>query len=182
MQASTNVPEASLHAVARLTKAQKRDLFGMGAAAVLTTALIAAPAVLPLVESAHQDQELADAAHDAPVVSVANVPAAQPVALPTAAAGAQPVTIARVEVVPASIQRRAAPAQRRLRSTPLPPAIRTIALPSPAVASGPEPAILVATAAVDRPSRPLARKLAGFLTGDGTYSVRPFPTVSANRH
>jgi len=167
MQASTPVPGPPVPASVRLTRAQKRDLFGMGVAAVITTALIAVPAVLPLVGNAHD----APPAH-----SIADTPPLAP-----AVSIAQPVTVARVEAVPAAIQRTAVPAQRRLRATSLPPAIRRVGLPSPAIASGPAPTILAANVAIDRSSRPLARRFAGFLTGDGTYSVRPFPTVSADR-
>jgi hypothetical protein len=145
----------------------------MGAAAVFTTALIAAPAVVPVLESTRHDQELADTAHDVPApASVANAPAVAP---------AQPLTVARVEAVPVATHRTVVPARRRLRTTSLPPAIR-LGLPSPAIATGPAPTILAANVVIDRPSRPLARKLAGFVTGDGTYAVQPFPRISSDRH
>ena len=173
MQASSQGPGPQGSAGARLTRAQKRDLLGMCAAAVITTALMAVPAVLPLVDGTHHDQQLAEPVHDAPMRSIPITPVV---------VVAQPVRVAHVEVVPPAIEQTAVPLRRRLRATSLPPAIRVTGLPLPAIASGPAPTILATTMGIERPSRPLARKLAGFLTGDGTYSVRPFPTVTAGRH
>jgi hypothetical protein len=43
------------------------------------------------------------------------------------------------------------------------------------------PDVVTVSARMDTPRRPLARRLAGFLTGDGTHTIRPFPTVSTER-
>jgi hypothetical protein len=49
------------------------------------------------------------------------------------------------------------------------------------VASANPSTIAAASAAAHRSSKPFGRKLAGLFTGDGTYSVRPFPTVPSER-
>ena len=37
------------------------------------------------------------------------------------------------------------------------------------------------SAAREEPRKPLSRRLTGWLTGNGTHSVRPFPTIPADR-
>jgi hypothetical protein len=41
--------------------------------------------------------------------------------------------------------------------------------------------VVTVSARMESPRKPLARRLAGFLTGDGSHTIRPFPTVPADR-
>ena len=138
----------------RLSWTQKLDLLGMSAAAVITTALIAAPMIGPYV--GNEEGGLEAEPHSSLVVAVA-VPDARPIAVSTTSAsvaGLRPKQPLAPRAVATGLDRivRVSPAQ-----------------------------IVAANAASSRSSKPLGRKLAGLLTGDGTYSVRPFPTVPADR-
>lgn len=130
----------------RLSRAQKRDLLGMSAAAVITTALIAAPAIVPRE-------------HEAPPLVVRSIVLATVAPIHAAGQIQTPVEIRMAE--------RAVTARRRDSAAP------------PASARGTR--VTAVAARLDASGKPLARKLAELLTGDGTYIVRPFPTVPAER-
>jgi len=144
----------------RLSSAQKRDLLGMSAAAVITTALIAAPILLP---------------HDAGVPALLD-PAtitAEAVPVPLLIQSIGPSTL-NAHVTPASVtvtparrrERPMAPAQARLTSRPM---------------TTSAPLLVAVNTTGSRASKPLGKRIAGLFTGDGTYSVRPFPTISTER-
>ena len=144
----------------RLSSAQKRDLLGMSAAAVITTALIAAPILLP---------------HDTgipPLVNPATI-TAQAVPVPLLIQSISPSTFNARATRPAPA---AVPARRRERpaSSPVRLASRPIPTTSPVL-------VAVNTTGMRAPSKPLGKRIAGIFTGDGTYSVRPFPTISTER-
>ena len=144
----------------RLSSAQKRDLLGMSAAAVITTALIAAPILLP---------------HDTgipPLVDPAII-TAQAVPVPLLIQSISPSTFTARATPSASA---AVPARRRERpaSSPVRLASRSISTTSPVL-------VAVNTTGVRASSKPLGKRIAGIFTGDGTYSVRPFPTISTER-
>ena len=129
----TSFLTSPLPAPARLSSAQKRALFGQALAAVITTALIAAPILTPPSGSVDATFETA-----LPAESFAGIAMAVAVAQPAAPRG-RPTLVRGVSRAP----------------------IRT---------EGPVMARAVAR-------KPLSRKLTGWLTGDGTHTVRPFPTV-----
>ena len=144
----------------RLSSAQKRDLLGMSAAAVITTALIAAPILLP---------------HDAGVPALVDPVAitAEAVPVPALIQSIGPSTL-NTHVTPASVtvtparrrERPMAPAQARLTSRPM---------------TTSAPLLVAVNTTGSRASKPLGKRIAGLFIGDGTYSVRPFPTVSTER-
>jgi hypothetical protein len=144
----------------RLSSAQKRDLLGMSAAAVITTALIAAPIFLP---------------HDTGVPALVNPT--------TLTAEAVPVPLLIQSISPSTLNARVTPAA-------LPPAAarrreRAMASPQVRLASRPiamsTPVLVAVNTTGSHPSKPLGKRIAGLFTGDGTYSVRPFPTISTER-
>ena len=143
---------SQVDAPARLSFAQKRDLFGQAVAAVITTALIAAPLVTPAPETA--------------LIPAFPIVAAMPSPLVVAPGALR-------EFAPASL------AARRFRAyesagTPVPtagPLART-AFAASIMRVG-------SSATRDAPRKTLSRRLTGWLTGSGTHSVRPFPTVRA---
>jgi len=144
----------------RLSSAQKRDLLGMSAAAVITTALIAAPILLP-----H--------ATGVPALVEPTTITAEAVPVPLLIQSISPSTL-NARVVPVALS--PAPARRRERPMGSPQArlaSRPIAMSTPVL-------VAVNTNA-SRPSRPIGKRIAGLFTGDGTYSVRPFPTISTER-
>jgi hypothetical protein len=146
----------------RLSCAQKRDLLGMSAAAMVTTMVIAAPWLIP-------SEPAAPMLVDPAVLSVSAVPA------PAMIASINEGTFDR-GAVPASTV-----AKKRRE--------RTAILSSPArLASTPmlttNAPVVVAAAAVTMPpsnAKPLGKRIAGLFTGDGTYTVRPFPSIPAER-
>ena len=144
----------------RLSSAQKRDLLGMSAAAVITTALIAAPMLLP------RDTGV-------PALVDPTTITAQAVPVPLLIQSISPSTL-NARVTPAAVS--PAPARRRDRPMASPQvrlASRPMAMSTP---------VLVATNMTgSRPSKPIGKRIAGLFTGDGTYSVRPFPTISTER-
>jgi len=132
----------------------------MSAAAVITTALIAAPILLP---------------HDAGVPALVD-PAtitAEAVPVPLLIQSIGPSTL-NTHVTPASVtvtparrrERPMAPAQARLTSRPM---------------TTSAPLLVAVNTTGSRASKPLGKRIAGLFTGDGTYSVRPFPTISTER-
>jgi len=146
----------------RLSRAQKRDLLGMSAAAVITTALIAAPILLP---------------HDAGVPALLDPAtiAAEAVPVPLLIQSIGSSTL-NAHVTPATVTVTPAPARRRERPV-APPQARLASRPMTTSA----PLLVAANTTAARASKPLGKRIAGLFTGDGTYSVRPFPTISTER-
>src|SRR3954470_7327684 len=145
----------------RLSNAQKRDLLGMSAAAMITTALIAAPMLLP---------------HDSGAPLLVNPSILMAEAIPTPAL--IPMRSRAVESVSGRMSPVAAPRRRRERAVLPSSPVRLASMPIATVA----PPVLVAVEASNaRPSKPLGKRLAGLLPGDGTYTVRPFPTIPTER-
>jgi hypothetical protein len=152
VDANANVAAADGTRPVRLSWTQKLDLLGMAAAAVITTGLIAVPMVGPYVG---EDGQL-DAQPRAALVTAVAAPDSRPIAA---------LAIA-TSTVPAA-------ATRRIAARPIAGLTRAAtAAPSQGVA---------ASAASGRSPKPFGRKLAGLFTGDGTYAVRPFPTVPSER-
>lgn len=153
MDATRNVGDLRDDSV-RLSSAQKRDLLGMSAAAVITAGLMVAPAILP------RDQD------PTPLAS-RSVPSEATAPVFVAMRFEPPVVVTTI------------PARHALTT-------RRTTTASPAWVPGPSTTttstIVALTARMDTPRKPLARRLAGFLTGDGTHAIRPFPTVSTERH
>jgi hypothetical protein len=141
---------------ARLSYAQKRDLAGIAASAVLSTVLIAAPVVGPLLT---RDE------------------AAPPAVLLTASAAPRPASVPSGPIVAAAavVPQKAARPDRRVRAAIVPPLALPPASSVSAAAASPDADNPPASAQ----RKPLARRLTGILTGDGSYTVRPFPTVPA---
>jgi hypothetical protein len=154
VDANANVAAADGTRQVRLSWTQKLDLLGMAAAAVITTALIAAPMVGPYVD---EDEAGLDAAPHASLVMAVAVPDSRQIA-----------AVAR-----SSSARTTASEKRPIAARPL-AAMSRLATANPST-------IAAASAAAHRSSKPFGRKLAGLFTGDGTYTVRPFPTVPSER-
>jgi hypothetical protein len=159
-----------------LSSAQKRDLLGHAVAAVITTALMAAPLVN---SNGARGSSATDPA--APVLASAAVAGIPAVSTSSAAA---PVTTLTQLTPPAERepQRTSAP-RRRPRAGARSAALTAVAAPVTADSFGNMAYARVTNASVlDESSRkPRPRKLVSWLTGDGTHSVRPFPTVSTDR-
>jgi len=145
----------------RLSNAQKRDLLGMSAAAMITTALIAAPMLLPRGSASPL---LVD-----PTVLTAE---AVPTPLLIQTLGTRPAELTPVRTAAVVSVKR-----HRDRATAASSPVRLVGRPLPASA----PVLVAVNTSVPRASKPLGKRLAGLFTGDGTYSVRPFPTVSTER-
>jgi hypothetical protein len=151
----------------QLSSAQKRDLLGMSAAAVITTALIAAPIFL-------QHDTAPPTLVDPTVITAEAVPA------PVLIQAISPATFDRhfVRSAPASVSTSAsAPVRRRARADVAP--VRASLSSRPIAMAA--PVLVAANMTSVRPSKPLGKRIAGLFTGDGTYSVRPFPTISTER-
>jgi hypothetical protein len=164
----------------RLSAAQKRDLVGQAVAAVITAALIAAPLVVPRETDALRATNTPIAA---PLVT-ARVVAAAPAAVPGAPApvGGAPAAIAGD---PAAV---AGPPTAVLVSLAAPSiarrerAVSALLVVQAEHAAPPVTAASTASAGRDAPRKALGRRFAVLLTGDGSHSVRPFPTVATTRH
>jgi hypothetical protein len=171
---STSTVSSLVDVPARLSPAQKRDLVGQAVAAVITTALIAAPLINPPSSGADVSSETA-------------LPAQSFVGAVTAVAvkdAATPIATARR---PRAITRGRLRTDGRLIASAVPPMmmqpnviamtqLRTVGT------SGYVPGV---DAAPERSGsrKPLSRKVTGWLTGDGSHTVRPFPTFAvAARH
>lgn len=153
---------------ARLSWAQKRDLAGQAVAAVVTTALIAAPFITPPPGSRGASSE-----PTLPAQSFVGVAAAVSVA------DADPISVVRPRARAA-----ARPARARLETRLVANAGPAVAIQAEAIGtSGASGSVAVAEMDVDRETqrKPLARKLTGWLTGDGTHAIRPFPTVATRQ-
>jgi hypothetical protein len=147
---------------ARLSYAQKRDLVSQAFAAVVTTALIAAPLIGPSPGSSGD------------VASEGTLPAQSFARVVTAVAVAGPSASSVRPDRPRAARAKLRTVSGRLQATP----VSTIAMQPAFVAAS---ADLRATSERAGSRKPLSRKLTGWLTGDGTVSVRPFPTVAAVR-
>jgi hypothetical protein len=140
-----------------LSSAQKRDLLGQALAAVITTALIAAPLITP--------------SSGGPDVAESTLPA-------QSFAGTVPA-IALAEERPAAPQQ-VARARVRASGRLMASAVPAMALQPRVMASTGYARLMTASAARSESRKPLSRKLTGWLTGDGTHTVRPFPTVAGS--
>lgn len=160
----------------RLSSAQKRDLLGMSAAAVITTALIAAPILLP-----HQTG--IPLLVDPTVITASAVPTLA--LIPTISSSTLDTHVARS--VAAST-----PTRRRERAPLTSSSSSYSSSSSSSSSSGPvrlasrpiaasAPVLMAVNTTSVRPSKTFGKRLAGIFTGDGTYSVRPFPTISTER-
>lgn len=148
---ATTHPLASRNiAPAHLSLVQKCDLAGQAVAAVITAGLIAAPFVL--------------GGSSAPLAAVPRVEAVVSVGLTPQEIAGVPVKLEAVPTASAGQRRRALPSKSvRLEAT---------AFRADIPAMPPS-----ATTKKDGSRKPFGRKLAGLLTGDGAYTVHPFPTV-----
>jgi len=79
-------------------------------------------------------------------------------------------------VMPAAVTVTPPPTRRRERPMP-PPQARLTSRPMTTSA----PLLVAVNTTGSRASKPLGKRIAGLFIGDGTYSVRPFPTVSTER-
>jgi hypothetical protein len=151
MDATRNVGDLRDDSV-RLSSAQKRDLLGMSAAAVITAALMVAPAILP------RDQD------PTPLAS-RSVPSITTAPVLVATRFEPPVVVTTMPARHILMTRRTATGSAAWA-------------PRPATTTA---TVVAVTARMDTPRKPLARRLAGFLTGDGTHAIRPFPTIPTER-
>ena len=156
---ATSTLSAPVDVPARLSSAQKRDLLGQAFAAVVTTALIAAPFLGPSSGSTESPEGPLPAQSFAGAVSVVTV--------------AERANVPR----PRPIVRAKRPAAERLMASAVPV---TMLQPQAVVASG-DLRDLDDTPMRSAPRKPFSRKLTGWLTGDGTHTVRPFPTIPSVR-
>jgi hypothetical protein len=148
---SPQVSEARDAQPARLSAEQKRDLAGQALAAVLTTAMMMASFGL--------------LTRDVPLPAIAAVAGG----VPAVGAVGTPVAIPTPPQAPR-------PAARR--------SIRLENVDARAQVNEVAPATSTAAAESGKRGRDrgrFARRLAGLLTGDGSYAVRPFPSVSTER-
>ena len=158
---TASIAQSNVDVPARLSFAQKRDLVSQAFAAVVTTALIAAPFIGASPGSG-------DVASEAPL------PAQSFARVVTAVAVAEPGVSPTLPDRPRAARPRLRTFSARLQATP----VTTIAMQPAFVTAS---ADLRATSERAESRKPLTRKLTGWLTGDGTVSVRPFPTVGAVR-
>jgi hypothetical protein len=157
-----------------LSLAQKRDLVGQALAAVITTALIAAPLIHP------PDAALPAQSFAGPVSAIAIAEAQLPPALQVTPAfrRAERTALARANVRPAG---RLSGRPLSASLAPVAAALEGVALPLPH-AVGTSGSVQVTPEPPARAARkPLSRRLGGWLIGDGTHSVRPFPSVASSR-
>jgi hypothetical protein len=148
----------------RLSSAQKRDLLGQAVAAVITTAMIAAPLVAPEPVSVLSVAERSAGSAPLPAVPVVALSAVPGTA----------ILLAPAPVAPPRVRQRAAV---RFDSVLTPPASVRAEEDLAAVT----PYYTPVAAAQETPRRPLGRRLTGWLTGNGTHTIRPFPTVASLR-
>ena len=156
---TTSIVPSPVDVPARLSSAQKRDLLGQAVAAVITTALIAAPLITPPSGSA-------DAADG-------TLPAQSFAGAVTAVAVTEGRRVPRQQTV----ARPRAHASDRLLAAAVP----AIALQPQAVGTSGYTRAGLESPSRSESRRPLSRKLTGWLTGDGTHTVRPFPTLAGGR-
>ena len=134
----------------RLTSVQKWDLMGMTVAALISVGLLSAP-ILMTRPAFSQRPAAVDAAAQAPVTVV--------------------TTLVEAKVTPARVPaRRVTRVAQRARQRNQP-----IAIAQPIVTA--QPVAIAKTVAAPPVSRKPLSRLARLVAGDGSYSVRPFPTV-----
>jgi hypothetical protein len=167
---STSTVPSPVDVPARLSSAQKRDLLGQTVAAVITTALIAAPFITPPAGSGDVSSETT-----LPAQSLVSV-------VPSVTAVSRGVPVRKIQRPRAATRAAATVAPWYVRASV--DADRTLmATAMPAMTLQPQ---VVATAGDtrgdrDTARRPLSRRLTGWLTGDGSVTVRPFPTLATAR-
>jgi len=156
---STSLVPSLVDVPARLSSAQKRDLLGQAVAAVITTALIAAPL-------------LTSPSGSVDVSSETTLPA-QSFAAAVTAVPAE-ATISRV------LPRRPRVSRARIRTegTLMASAVPATTMQPAAVGTSGYAGVVDAVPERAGTRKPLSRKLMTWLTGDGTVSVRPFPTIA----
>ena len=159
----TRLDSIPLDAPVRLSWAQRGDLLGQALAAVITTALIAAPVVGPSLTA-----ERPLAARPVPELPRIVAHLDTPSATPIARISARP-RVARTVVADRTVADGGVAAV----------AIETAKMPASDVA---ESTPVGTTGVAKRERRTLGRRVASIFTGSGAYSVRPFPTVPATRH
>jgi hypothetical protein len=164
MDATSYVGDRRTDASVRLSRDQKRDIASMVVASVITAGLIVAPAIAP------RDQAVA-------LLTSRSVPTLTSAPFIVDSRLEPPVVVTTTSSARPSRSRRTtsgiAPALYHSSASPVTPAVLTVR------ARQQDP--VVVTARLESSRRPLARRLAGFLTGDGTHPIRPFPTVSSER-
>ena len=169
MDATRNVGERRTDASVRLSGAEKRDIASMFVAATITAGLIVAPAVAP------RDQYVT-------LLASRSVPSLTSTPLTVDSRFESPVVATPRPSVRAVTTHRTASIATTTSTSPT-WNLSPIATALPAVVAANEnlETPVVVTAQLDAPRKPLARRLAGFFTGDGTHTIRPFPTVSTER-
>ena len=138
-------------ATPRLSRQQRFDLVKLAAAGIVSVIFFATPVLLSREAPAGTASETARAVQTHA----------------TAATGAVP-TMPRVEVLTTEI---AAPVST--------PTLRSSHAPSPTVRRSASARRTRYALASSRPRLPLGRRIARLLAGDGTHTVRPFPTVAS---
>ena len=159
----TRLDSIPLDAPVRLSWAQKGDLLAQTLAAVVTTALIAAPIVGPSL-TAERPLAARPVAELPLIVAHLDTPSAAPIAR----ISARP-RVARTAVTDGAVADSGGTAV----------AIETAEMPASEVS---ESTPVGTTGVAKRERRTLGRRVASIFTGSGAYSVRPFPTVPATRH
>jgi hypothetical protein len=159
MDASRNASSRAGLPPVRLSFAQKRDLAGIAASAVITSALIVAPTFGPAIVTGGVPSP-SRTSLSARVIAPASV--ATPVGAPRGS------IVSTTAAAPAAVPLRRLIASRRV--------------PATAVAIAASGGRAIATAeTVEASRKPIGRKLGELFTGDGTYAIRPFPTVAVVR-
>jgi hypothetical protein len=168
MDATRTVGERRTDASVRLSSAEKRDIASMFVAATITAGLIVAPAVAP------RDQYVT-------LLASRSVPSLTSAPLTVDSRFESPVVNTPRPSVRASGTTRRTASIATTSSPTWNPGPITTTLPAVVAVNQNLETPVVVTARLDAPRKPLARRLAGFFTGDGTHTIRPFPTVSTER-
>jgi hypothetical protein len=169
MDATRTVGERRTDASVRLSSAEKRDIASMFVAATITAGLIVAPAVAP------RDQYVT-------LLASRSVPSLTSAPLTVDSRFESPVVnTPRPSVRASGTTRRTAPIATTSTPPTWNPSRITTTLPAVVAVNENLETPVVVTERLDAPRKPLARRLAGFFTGDGTHTIRPFPTVSTER-
>lgn len=159
---STSIVPSLVDVPARLSSAQKRDLLGQAVAAVITTALIAAPLLTPPPGSVDVSSETT-----LPAQSFAAAVTAVPAEATISRALPQRPRVSRARV--------------RVEGTLMASAVPSSVMQPAAVGTSGYAGAVDAAPERTGVRKPLSRKLTNWLTGDGTLSVRPFPTVAVRQ-
>lgn len=159
----TRLDSIPLDAPVRLSWAQKGDLLAQTLAAVVTTALIAAPLVGPSL-TAERPLAARPVAELPPMVAQLDTPSAMRVARISARPRVVRPTVTDGTVADGG------------------EAVSTIETAEMSASERPDSSPVGTTGVAKRERRTLGRRVASIFTGSGAYSVRPFPTVPATRH